>query len=417
MRIVIVGNDLRTIALARVLLAEGHEVLAVPGFLETKLKGLLSIPLPIRYKEEPAWQQIRRVSEILNLVNQLKPDLVVCLHVESSDVGLVDALIYQSKGNYLVFGVNQKASQLETSKAYGISIARASGLSVPSTEIVRDRDRQQWLLQQQTLPNRRLVIKADGLAGGRGTLFANNATELLAAFQALSEGDVIVQEYIEGQEVALSLMCQGRNIVLLNVNFEFKRAFDGDRGPNTPGMGTVARNAFDLRHSLCFLEALPQVLESLGYCGPLDVNFMVDSQRHKPVFLEFTARFGDPELSSEILLLKNVDRLLFSVASGIKPKIIFRPELWGVGVVARGGTHILVDEDENFTHDFRVNTGGMESCFSGVGYSISRTIKKVYRYLYSSVSLETKFRKDVGQNVSSRWKLLQQILNIYTYKI
>ena len=407
MRIAIVGNDLRTIALARTLWAEGHEVLAIPGFLETKVKGLLSIPLSTIYKEEPAWQQIRRVSEIINLVNQLKPDLVVCLHVESSDIGLVDALISQSKGNYLVFGVNQKASQLETSKAYGISIARASGLSVPSTEIVRDRDRQQWLLQQQTLPDRRLVIKADGLAGGRGTLFANNATELLAAFQILPDGDVIVQEYIEGQEVALSLMCQGRNIVLLNVNFEFKRAFDGDIGPNTPGMGTVARNAFDITHSLCFLEVLPEVLESLGYAGPLDVSFMVDSQQNKPVFLEFTARFGDPELSSEILLLKNVDELLFSVASGTNPKVTFRPELWVVGVVARGGVHMLVHEEENFVHDFRVGADGMESCFSGVGYSLSKTIETVYRHLYSSISLETQFRKDVGKNIFLRWQYFQ----------
>ncbi len=408
MRIVIVGSDLRTIALARVLLTEGHEVLAIPGFLETKLQGLLSIQLPTTDMEEPAWQQIRRVSEILNLVNQLKPDLVVCLHVESSDVGLVDALISQSKGNYLVFGVNQKASHLETSKAYGISIARASGLSVPSTEIVRERERQQWLLQQETLPERRLVIKADGLAGGRGTLFANNATELLVAFQTLSEGDVIVQEYIEGQEVALSLMCQGRNIVLLNVNFEFKRAFDGDIGPNTPGMGTVARNSFDLTHSLCFLETLPEVLESLGYAGPLDVSFMVDSQRHKPVFLEFTARFGDPELSSEILLLKNVDKLLFSVASGTKANVTFRPELWAVGVVARGGTHIMVQKTENFTHDFIVGVNGTQSCFSGVGYSLSKTIKKVYRHLYSSVSVDTKFRKDIGNNVFSCWQFFQR---------
>ena len=138
---------------------------------------------------------------------------------------------------------------------------------------------------------------------------------------------------------------------------------------------------------------------------------MLDSQRHKPVFLEFTARFGDPELSSEILLLKNVDQLLFSVASGTKPKITFRSELWGVGVVARGGAHILVPEDENFTHDFMIGTDGMESCFSGDGYSLSKTIKNVYRYLYSSVSLEARFRKDVGQNVILRWEYLRKMLN------
>jgi phosphoribosylamine-glycine ligase len=410
MKIAIVGNDLRTIALARVLLAEGHEVLAIPGFLETKFQGLLSIPLPIKDIEEPAWRQICRVNEILNLVNRLQPDLVVCLHVESSDVGLVDALNSQSRGNYLVFGVNQKASQLETSKAYGISVARASGLSVPSTEIVANHNREKWLLQQRVLPDRTLVIKADGLAGGRGTLFVNNTNELLSAFHTLPKGDVIVQEYVTGQEIALSLICQGRNILILNANFEFKRAFDGDVGPNTPGMGTVARNAFDLAHALCLLEGLPEVLESLNYSGPLDISFIVNSQEQKPVFLEFTARFGDPEFSSEILLLDNVDQLLVSIASGAKPSVTFKPEFWALGVVAKGGNHIKIDEEKNFTHDFIMGIDGIESCYSTAGFSISNVINKAYKYLEMSVSTESIFRRDIGYNVPSRWRAFQNLL-------
>ncbi len=405
MKIVIVGNDLRTIALARVLLTEGHEVIAIPGFPETNVQGLLSNRFLVTL-EEPDWQQVRRVEDILKLVNQIKPDLVVCLHVESSDVGLIDALIYQSKGNYLVFGVNQEASQLETSKAYGISIARASGLSVPSTEIVQWNNRKKWMREQQMLPNRRLVIKADGLAGGRGTLFTDNATDILSVFQTLPKGDVIVQEYIEGQEVALSLMCQGRNIKLLNINFESKRAFDGDIGPNTPRMGTVARNAFNFIDCLHILETLPEALENMSYSGPLDISFIINPKRNKPVFLEFTTRFGDPELSSEILLLKNVDKLLLSISSGKKPKIEFRPELWAVGVVAKDGIRTMNQEEQICTHDIN----GMQSCFSSIGHSLSKTIKNVYRHLYSSVSMDTNFRKDIGCNINERLSAFYQLL-------
>jgi phosphoribosylamine-glycine ligase len=280
MRIAIIGNDLRTIALARILLAEGNEVLAIPGFPNMKFQGLLSIPLSIPASAEPEWQQVRHVNEILNLVDQLKPDLVICLHVESSDVGLVDALIAQSRGSYLVFGVHQKASFLETSKAYGISIASASGLDIPSTEVVYEKDRWQWL-SHQVLSERNLVVKANGLAGGRGTIFTRNISELRSAFSQIPDGDIIVQERVIGYEVALSVLCHKGSILPLNVNFEYKREYDGDLGSNTPGMGTVARSVNDLNLCIKLLKDLPVALDALNYHGPLDISFIIDPKQNK----------------------------------------------------------------------------------------------------------------------------------------
>jgi phosphoribosylamine-glycine ligase len=411
MRIAIIGNDLRTIALAKILLTEGNEVFAIPGLSSTKLEGLSSIPLLIPGSAEPAWQQVRHVNEILRLVDQLKPDLVVCLHVESSDVGLVDALMDQSKGGYLVFGVHQKASLLETSKVYGISIASSSGLNIPSTEIIHEKDKWQWL-NQQAPSETNLVVKADGLAGGRGTIFTRNISELRSAFSQILDGNILVQERVIGYEVALSILCHGRSILPLNVNFEYKREYDGDLGSNTPGMGTVARSVDDLTCCAKLLKDLPIALDSLNYHGPLDISFIIDPKRNKAFFLEFTTRFGDPELSSEILLLKNITALLCNKSFDKGSNFYFNENSWAIGVCAKGHDHGSLPSGLDCTHDFIKKESITESCFSVAGKSFNLIHKKVYEHLNQSVKPGSSFRKDIGHDALLRFDAFKSFLEI-----
>jgi phosphoribosylamine-glycine ligase len=412
MRIIIVGNDLRTIALARVLLNEGNEVIAIPGFRETKFPGLLSVPIPNIDENEHEWQKVRHTYEIVGLVDQLKPNLVICLHVESSDAGLVDVLVTQSNGNYLVFGVSQKASHLETSKAYGMSIAQSSGLSVPSTEIIAERERERWLIQKKHLPNQYLVVKANGLFGGRGTFICKNFNEIEYAFAQIPYGDIVVQEYIFGYEVALSLLCYKKDIMLLNVNFEYKREHENDKGLNTPGMGTIARSGFDLIPCLRLLQDLPIALDDLNYCGPLDISLIVDSSKQKAFFLEFTTRFGDPELSSEILLLKNLSSLLCMKSIPQEQGYFFNENTWAVGVWARGRHHQLLRSSSNFTHDSLQVSSSTESCFSMSGESLDVIRYQLYENLSSSVQSDSFFRKDIGHDALIRFSAFQDILKI-----
>lgn len=406
MKIVIVGNDLRTIALAKKLLAEGHSVAAVPGCQRGHLPGLISVPLPDEKRYEFAWQQVRRIGDLIVEVEKLNPDLVVCLHIESSDAGLVDALLAHAGRRYPVFGVSRESSRLETSKIYGLSIAQQSALRVPVTEIVRQHERDQWIARQYSLPNRKLVVKADGLAGGRGTMFVNSGAELESAFKSSQEGDLLIQEHVHGQEVALSLMCVGNRVELLNVNFEYKRAHDGDTGPNTPGMGTVARNGVDLGWAKAVLKGLPESLRALGYVGPLDVSFILDEVRREPVFMEFTARFGDPELSSELLLMNNVSQLLTDVASGVNFKVDFKPYKWAAGVIARGGAHPGVSEEsqESFSQESIDEAGGSYTCFSAAGDSLQLTLKRVYEAIKNTASPESIWRSDIGHDTQLRWQ-------------
>lgn len=404
MNITIVGNDLRTVALAKRLLKEGHRVSAVPGFTRSLLPRLESVPLEPGGDEGPLWQQVRRVDDILRVVRRLQPDLVVCPHVESSDAGLIDELKEGEAGECSVFGVSRGPSRIETSKAYGLSVARACGLRTPETEVVPDAYRRERALRDTSYLNKPLVVKADGLAGGRGTLLTRTREEFASALELLPPGDVLIQEYVYGQELALSLLCSGRDVTILNVNFEYKRAGDGDVGENTPGMGTLARSGAGLQHALVLLKNIKTILCALDYVGPVDISFMFDEVRREPVFLEFTARFGDPELSSELLLVDDLARLLTDVASGVEHEIAFRALPWAAGVVVRGGVHVLAESTETFSHDSMWSGGEMESCYSATGSSPARAIDEIYSKIRNSVSPKAVYRSDIGYDVGVRWQ-------------
>jgi phosphoribosylamine-glycine ligase len=413
MKIVIIGNDNRTTALARVLIYEGHFVIAVPGILNEVLPNLVSVPLKLR--NEPLWAQIRRVDEIIEKVIDLKPDLVISLHVESSEEGLIDELkLISKKKGFLVFGITQNASRLETSKNYGISVARQSNISIPDSSLLTTSTRQNWT-EQQIKNQHKIVLKEDGLAGGRGTIIVPENTKLSSVLSELTaDEDIILQEYIAGEEVAFSLLCRGRNIKLLNVNFEYKREFEGDVGSNTPGMGTVAKTGWLFNDVTHLLNGLPEILEEIGYNGPLDINFIIDAEKKRLVFLEFTTRFGDPELSSEILLLKDWSRLFIENASNLPPDPAFNSLHWAVGVVVRGGRHSLQSSrligDRPLTHDLLQMPEGDESSFSTAGNSLKSSFNRLYKYLSSAIPEDSHYRTDIGHDTQLRLKALEIII-------
>jgi phosphoribosylamine---glycine ligase len=408
MKVCIVGNDLRTIALARALQKENHRVFAVPGVNSLSVPHLLCLPLPTI--DEHPWQQVCRRDEILKTIRQLQPDMVVCLHVESSDSGIVEALIalaQQKACGFDVFGVGREASKLETSKLYGLSIAKRSGMRVPHSFVLRAEEKTDWLaaIQRSPFP---LVLKANGLAGGRGTTIVRQASELPNALASLPPGDAIVQEYVAGHEVALSLVCVSRQIAIWNVNFEYKRYFDGDVGPNTPGLGTIARGGFNLSPFSSWLANLSDELQLLDYCGPLDVSFMIDAQHGYPVFLEFTSRFGDPELSAELLLLNSVTPLLRQVSSRQTVWIDHSELPWAMGIVARGGSHCFRtgsgrNTPHSIVHDLMSGPNGDESCFSMAGKSVEEIRAALYARLAADIPLESHFRTDIACDLVTRW--------------
>ena len=368
MRFVIAGNDLRSVALARVLRREGHDVAVVP---RTRARA-----------GEEKWQAVRAAG-LVDEVIAAEPEAVVCLHVESSDAGIVDRLRETLPG-LPVFGVSAAAARVETSRRFGLKIAQAAGLRTPRSD---------WPV---SFP---CVVKYCGLLGGRGSRFASNRAELERALRELPPGDVIVQTFVSGDELALSLLVTSSDVRLLNVNFEYKRRLDGDRGENTYGMGTVARNAAGLPFPHALLDGTVAALRRIGYCGPADINFVVDPETGEATFLEFTARFGDPELSAEILLLDDVGEMLLSVARDGQIAFRARKDLWAMGVVGTGGhavdhAGVVVDRCDDAPAD--------DLYFSAAGDSLESVRASIARAIAEAGT--SSYRSDIGHDAECRWR-------------
>lgn len=404
MRIAIVGNDLRCGALARVLVAEGNAVMVVPGPPGSAIAPQVSVS-PLPPAEGPSWWQMRRRDDIVRVVSGLSPDLVVCLHVESSDAGVVDALRAAGrKRAFLVFGVSQAGAQLEVSKATGLAFARRAGLVVPESTVIpaaaRGRGVGQWAARKPS------VLKADGLAGGRGTILVPDASQLDEVLVGMPAGDIVLQELVTGHEVALSIMASSSGVELLDVNLEYKREREGDEGENTPGMGTIACSVPRMGRAHAILAALPEHLHELGYLGPLDVSFMIDSAG-RAVFLEFTCRFGDPEMCTELLLLTEVTEALVANAQGQRGVPRRDDVSWAAGVVVHGSTaspHAEVDA----AFDVMGCDDGVVGCAAAAGASAEVAIRHSYRLVAGLTGLT--YRRDIGHDVAARIGRLEAVL-------
>jgi len=399
-RAALIGNDLRALALANVLRREGHAVVLVPGPTARPYhRDLERVLLP--EADGPPWWQVRRVDDILASVARLWADLVLVLHVESSDAGLTEALrllAARKSSRMAVLGVDRAGAVLETSKRKGLDFARAAGLRPPATVLIPAGA--PWPTVESLPFGLPCVVKADGLAGGRGSVIVKTSVEFEIAARALSAGDALIQEFVLGDEVALSLWLAGGQLSVLNLNFEYKRELEGDEGSNTPGMGTVACGHMDERQARAILAQLESSLAAIRYQGPLDVNFVI-SPDGQPWFLEFTARFGDPELMSEVLMLEDVATMLNACAHNVMAVRPRTDALWSAGIVAVGDEPAGKPQDTSGASLY-VMEGDLDivTCSSAVGDSASLALMHAYAQLDRNARV--RFRRDIGHDAEKR---------------
>jgi phosphoribosylamine---glycine ligase len=229
---------------------------------------------------------------LLGLSRSLDVDLVVVGPELPLVLGLADAL---RRFGFLVFGPSAAAARIEGSKAFAKEIMAAAGVPTAAR-----------------LPIARppCVVKADGLAAGKGVYVCRTQAEVDKAMQELhgAAGDVVVEELLEGPEVSLFAICDGHHALPLVSAQDFKRAFDGDEGPNTGGMGayapvsgvgaSVAQGLVEAVHDPVLAE-----LASRGapFVGLLYAGLMLTADG--PRVLEFNCRFGDPETQAIVPML------------------------------------------------------------------------------------------------------------------
>jgi phosphoribosylamine--glycine ligase len=293
-RVLVVGSGGREHALAwklarSPLLTELHAAPGNPGI------AALAECHPIRADDAEA---------VLGLTRSLAVDVVVVGPEVPLVLGLADAL---RRFGHLVFGPSAAAARIEGSKSFAKEVMAAAGVATAAR-----------------LPIARppCVLKADGLAAGKGVHVCRTQEEVDDALRTLqgAAGEIVVEELLEGPEVSLFAVCDGRRAVPFASAQDFKRAFDGDAGANTGGMGAWAPvMAASVAESLVAQVHEP-VLAELGrrgapFVGLLYAGLMLTAEG--PRVLEFNCRFGDPETQAVLPLVEtDLLELLTAAARG-----------------------------------------------------------------------------------------------------
>ena len=252
------------------------------------------------------------VAGIVALAKREQVDFVCVTPDDPLALGCVDAL---EAAGVPAFGPTARAAQMEASKIFSKSLMKKYGIPTAASEVFDDADAALAYLDTQSAP---IVVKADGLALGKGVIVAQTIDEAKQAVVDMMRGGrfgqsgarVLIEECMVGREVTVLCFTDGRVIVPMPASQDHKRVFDGDKGPNTGGMGAFAPSPLytpDVARRVTDEILLPTLAamnaEGLDFRGVLYVGLMLTADGPKVV--EYNARFGDPETQAVLPLLES----------------------------------------------------------------------------------------------------------------
>ena len=353
-------------------------------------------------------------------------DLVVVAPEAPLASGIVD---YFDNLGIPVFGPTKAATQIESSKVFARNLMEKYGIPYPKGAVFSSYFEARKYLEEQPLP---VVIKADGLAAGKGVIIADSLTEAHKALSEIMEtkifgsagARVIIDEYVRGREVSLIAFTDGKTVSPMVPACDYKKIGDNDRGPNTGGMGSYSPPGFfstgmteKVARDILVPTVKAMAEEGIPYKGVLYAGLMiVDGE---PVVLEFNARFGDPETQVILPLLKTdlVDILVGVVQDNLdRVKVEWSSEAC-VGVVAASAGYPgnyktgfpirgidSVDKDVLVFHagtrlgnDGIIYTdGGRVLTVAGMGKDMAKAREKVYGNIANIYFEGCYFRKDIA---------------------
>ena len=325
-RVLVVGGGGREHAIAWKLAKDGAEVLVAPGNAGT---AAIAENVPLAATDVPALVEFARRREV---------DLTVVGPEAPLVAGIVDA--FQNAG-LRIFGPTARAAQIEGSKLFCKQILHRGDVPTAMFREFRAMARaREYLEAREDMP---VVIKADGLAAGKGVFVCADRAAALEALAAISadpqlaaaSGGILVEERLDGVEVSVMAITDGRTIVTLPPLQDHKAAHDGDQGPNTGGMGAYCPAPFVDADMLADIEArilVPTVhamrRAKVPFQGVLYAGLMLTAQG--PKVLEFNARFGDPECEA---LLARLDSSLLDLLDATADRRLdeVQPPIWRNG--------------------------------------------------------------------------------------
>jgi phosphoribosylamine---glycine ligase len=326
-RVLVVGGGGREHALVRTLVRgpSRPDVLCAPGNAGIARDGVSCLP-----GVDP-----------VALAREHEVDLVVVGPEAPLVAGIVDEL---GSAGIAAFGPSREAARIEGSKAYAKQLMRDCGVPTASHVLFRDREEAAAHLACASYP---AVLKADVLAAGKGVIIAADEREARAALDVFfaekrfGETEVVLEEFVDGEEVSLLALCDGERALPLAPAQDYKRIFDDDRGPNTGGMGSYSPvPGIDRERALELVRTVHQpIVDELRrrgtpYHGILYAGLMMTTAG--PKVLEFNCRFGDPETQAVLPRLRSDLLPLLEAATrpggleGVAPE--WSPD-WAVTVV------------------------------------------------------------------------------------
>lgn len=430
MKVLVVGGGGREHALAWKL-AQSSKVQAVyvaPGNGGTALDGRLENVNITDIHELRAWAITQKIA--LTVVGPEQP----------LAAGIVDE--FRAHG-LRVFGPTKAAAQLESSKAFSKAFMKRHGIPTADYETFTDALAAHTYVDEKGAP---IVVKADGLAAGKGVVVAMTLHEAHEAIDFMlapnpdfnplgvthNEGGarVVIEEFLQGEEASFIVMCDGKNVAAMATSQDHKRLLDGDNGPNTGGMGAYspAPVVTPEVHARAMREIiLPTIKgmekDGITFTGFLYAGLMIDAQG-KPKTLEFNCRMGDPETQPIMMRLKTdlVDVLLAATSGALDTMELQwdrRPAL-GVVMAAHGYPlhprkgdviHGLPDssqasEDAMVFHAGTatqvhqtletITSGGRVLCVTALGATVKAAQQRAYDVAQGITFDGAQMRKDIG---------------------
>ncbi len=419
MKVLIIGGGGREHALAWKAAQSPHvdEVLVAPGNAGTAL--------------EPGVRNVAVAAEDLDGLVALAGDEDIGLTIVGPEAPLVAGVVDRFRAAGLAcFGPDAGAAQLEGSKAFTKDFLARHNIPTAAYGVFTDTTEAETWIREQGAP---IVVKADGLAAGKGVVVARTEDEAIAAVRDMLQGNafgeaghrVVIEEFLEGEEASFIVMVDGENILPLASSQDHKARYDGDQGPNTGGMGAYSpAPVVDAgMHERIMREVIKPTVEGMAadghpYTGFLYAGLMIDAQG-TPKVLEYNCRFGDPE-TQPILMRLNSD-LVELCQAAIEGRLDQSKVQWdpraalGVVMVAGGypgsydkGDLIqgLDDIDDPQVKVFHAGTattdkgivtaGGRVLCVCALDEDIAAAQARAYRGVACIDWREAGYRADIG---------------------
>ena len=346
--------------------------------------------------------------------------------------GLVDDL---EKAGIRAFGPRANAAEIEGSKSFAKDLMKKYGIPTARYDVFTEAESARAYIRREGAP---IVVKADGLAAGKGVIVAMTEREALDAIDALIEDNsfgeagarIVIEEFMEGEEASLLVFTDGKTIRPMISAQDHKRAFDGDRGPNTGGMGTYAPAPVMTPEMIerATEEILQPIIVAMAqegrtYRGCLYLGLMIT--RDGPKVVEFNARFGDPETQVVLPLLDgDLVQIMCACADGTLADV---PIQWKDGaavcvVMAAGGYPASYEKGHEIygiaaaeetgalvfhagtakQGDRLVTNGGRVLGVVGMGADIASAVKKSYAATEKISFKDAYYRKDIAHRALHR---------------